>query len=148
MMVADELDPVEPENPGTHLPMIGSIQSRQDGTYVITYGDYPFHATQAETPDIYARVLAEIHNGAPVSAYIEPEILKPDPLAAAIDEYNRLRGVADFVMAPLQDAVDEGIAAESEVALLSAWKQYRIALSRVHEQEGYPLTVNWPDVPV
>ncbi|EFB3321859.1 tail fiber assembly protein [Escherichia coli] len=34
-------------------------------------------------------------------------------------------------MAPLQDAVDLGIATEEESSLLAAWKKYRVLLNRV-----------------
>lgn len=133
--------------PGAHPPLIENIQRRSDGTYVIAYGGYPYHATQTETPDIYERVLAEIQGGAPVTEYIEATMPKPDPLGVAIEEYNRLRATADFVIAPLQDAVDEGEATDTEAALLKVWKKYRIALSRVSDQDGYPLTVVWPARP-
>ena len=147
MMDAEDISLVATESLDTHLPAIGSIQRRQDGTYVIAYGGYPFHATLAETPDIYERVMAEIKNGAPVTKYVEPEISKPDPLAMALEEYGRLRNVADFVIAPLQDAVDDGEATEAEAASLKAWRKYRIALSRVSDQEGYPQSITWPVAP-
>lgn len=130
-----------------YLPEIENIQRRADGTYVVTYGGVPYHATEAVTPDVYDRVLAMIEGGAVVADYAEPEISKPDPLAEAATEYNRLRGIADFVMAPLQDAVDMKKATEADVVLLSAWKDYRIALSRVSEQSAYPEKIEWPTPP-
>jgi hypothetical protein len=147
MMSAKVSDAIEMGNPGTYLPVIEHIQRRSDGTYVITYGGAPYHATEDVTPDVYDRVIDEIEGGAIVTDYVESEAPKPDPLADAIAEYNRLRGMADFEIAPLQDALDVGGATESGVALLSAWKRYRVALSRVHEQDGYPLAVNWPPAP-
>ena len=69
-------------------------------------------------------------------------------LAAVVAESSRHRAIADAAIAPLQDAVDIDEAAESEVALLKAWKKYRVALSRLPEQPGYPITIDWPAVPV
>lgn len=58
----------------------------------------------------------------------------------------RLR-IAATLMAPLQDAHDIGVATEEEEALLLKWKQYRVALSRVDQQAGYPADMVWPEVP-
>ncbi|MDD1979272.1 tail fiber assembly protein [Pseudomonas putida] len=57
------------------------------------------------------------------------------------------RDVADDAIAPLQDAVDLEEATETEVAVLKAWKKYRIALIRVPDQPGYPGTIDWPAPP-
>jgi len=69
-------------------------------------------------------------------------------LAAVAGESSRRRAIADATIAPLQDAVDIDEATESEVALLKAWKRYRVALSRLPEQSGYPITIDWPAIPV
>lgn len=58
----------------------------------------------------------------------------------------RLRAAA-FSIAPLQDASDLGVATEAEANQLLSWKQYRVALIRITEQEGYPGVVAWPDPP-
>jgi hypothetical protein len=70
-----------------------------------------------------------------------------NPLEVAQSEIARLRATADFALAPLQDAVDIDEATESEVALLKAWKKYRVALNRLPEQAGYPNTIDWPAAP-
>ncbi|WP_288855780.1 tail fiber assembly protein [uncultured Pseudomonas sp.] len=70
-----------------------------------------------------------------------------DPLESAQAEIIRLRAVADYAVAPLQDAVDVDEATEAEVASLKAWKKYRVALSRVPDQEQYPDAVEWPIAP-
>lgn len=57
------------------------------------------------------------------------------------------RAVADAAIAPLQDAVELEEATEAEAALLKEWKRYRVALSRVPEQEGYPNDIGWPALP-
>lgn len=70
-----------------------------------------------------------------------------DPLDEAQAEITRLRAVADYAIAPLQDAVDVDEATEQDLVVLKAWKKYRVALSRVPEQEGYPTVIEWPIVP-
>jgi Caudovirales tail fibre assembly protein, lambda gpK len=59
---------------------------------------------------------------------------------------NLLAGAA-LRMAPLQDAVDLGDASAAEEAALKAWKQYRVALSRIEQQSGFPGSVAWPKAP-
>lgn len=70
-----------------------------------------------------------------------------DPLELARSEIARLRSAADYAVAPLQDAVDGDEATEAELATLKVWKKYRVALSRVPEQEGYPTVIEWPIAP-
>ena len=70
-----------------------------------------------------------------------------DPLEAAQAEIIRLRAIADYAVAPLQDAVDVDEATDAEVAQLKGWKKYRVALSRVPEQEQYPDGIEWPAFP-
>ncbi|MDD1979627.1 tail fiber assembly protein [Pseudomonas putida] len=68
-------------------------------------------------------------------------------LAQVAAEAAARRDVADDAIAPLQDAVDLEEATETEVAVLKAWKKYRIALIRVPDQPGYPDTIDWPAPP-
>ena len=135
---------LEPINPV--LPVLGDIKRRPDGSFLVLCNGYPFHATKADTPEVYKQVLAEIDAGAQVEAYIEPEPAKPTPAEAVAAEYNRLRAVADFIIAPLQDAVDIDDATQEDIDRLKAWKQYRVDLSRVTDQPSYPEVV-WPKVP-
>lgn len=71
-------------------------------------------------------------------------------VAAANDAQGRrdmlLREAATRI-APLQDAVDLGIATEHEAEQLHLWKLYRVQLSRIEQQEGFPLAVDWPSTP-
>lgn len=62
-------------------------------------------------------------------------------------EISRRRAIADYAVAPLQDAMDIDEATEEEIGLLRAWKKYRVALSRMPEQAGYPITIDWPIAP-
>lgn len=58
-----------------------------------------------------------------------------------------LRSVALAAIAPLQYAVDLGIAEEAESAQLNEWKKYVVDLSRIDKQPGWPAEVTWPNSP-
>lgn len=75
---------------------------------------------------------------------VEPE---PDPLAVAQSIQAQLRAQAEYAIAPLQDAVDIDEASAAEIDELKAWKKYRVALSKIAEQPGYPITIEWPAAP-
>lgn len=68
-------------------------------------------------------------------------------LATVVSEQAQRRAVADAAIAPLQDAGELGEATEAEAALLIDWKRYRVALSRLADQEGYPNDIDWPAPP-
>jgi hypothetical protein len=80
---------------------------------------------------------------------VVPELTAPeaDPLELAQAEIIHLRAIADYAIAPLQDAVDVDEATDADLAALKSWKKYRVALSRVIEQPQYPDAIEWPVVP-
>ncbi|WBM73007.1 tail fiber assembly protein (plasmid) [Buttiauxella sp. WJP83] len=53
--------------------------------------------------------------------------------------------VAGDAISPLQDAVDLDIATDIEIAMLNAWKKYRVLLNRV-DTETAP-DISWPNEP-
>lgn len=75
----------------------------------------------------------------------------PAPPALTIDQVKAMRdgflAEATLRINPLQDAVDLEEATAEEVALLKKWKQYRVALSRIELQAGFPAAVDWPVAP-
>lgn len=50
-------------------------------------------------------------------------------------------------ISPLQDAVDLDDASEKDIADLKAWKQYRVAISRLSAAPGFPDVIEWPTAP-
>lgn len=68
-------------------------------------------------------------------------------LTTVVADIAQRRAVADAAIAPLQDAVELDEATEAEAALLIDWKRYRVALSRLADQEGYPNDIDWPAPP-
>ncbi|MEM6050537.1 tail fiber assembly protein [Erwinia sp. P7711] len=75
---------------------------------------------------------------------------EPDPnpkslIETADYEKSRLRSIADYKIAPLEDAVDLGMATDDEKSLLTSWKKYRVNLSRIDTSAAPDLT--WPEQP-
>ncbi len=60
---------------------------------------------------------------------------------------NDLLASAGLNIAPLQDSVDLGKASAADISKLKLWKQYRIDVSKVEEQSGFPERIDWPVAP-
>lgn len=69
-------------------------------------------------------------------------------MTAAGHKQIELKAIADAAIQPLQDKFDVDDIEPEEKALLIAWKKFRIALTKVETQPGYPLNVDWPVQPV
>lgn len=90
------------------------------------------------------KVITTATNGQPKLAR-PPAPTKNEQIAQAEDEKNVLRANADYVIQPLQDADELGIATNDEKTLLNQWKAYRVALSRVDTSNAPDIT--WPEKP-
>lgn len=70
--------------------------------------------------------------------------------AAAVQEAEekktRLLNTAAAKIAPLQDAIDTGMASDDESALLTAWKTYRVLLNRIDTSKAPD--IEWPVAPL
>ena len=82
-----------------------------------------------------------------VTAEMKAEAAGAHLLSAVIADAAQRRASADAAIAPLQDAVDLDMATNEEAALLTGWKRYRVLLSRLPDQEGYPAEIDWPAPP-
>lgn len=92
------------------------------------------------------KVIVPGDDGYPILQDPPPETTEQLAANAYAGRDERLR-IAAVRIAPLQDAVDLGMATEEEAASLLAWKQYRVALNRIQLQEGFPHTFTWPVSP-
>ncbi|WP_339548342.1 tail fiber assembly protein [Pseudomonas sp. RA_35y_Pfl2_P32] len=112
-----------------------------------TLGDIPFTASPDDTtsygPEIYERVVAGEFGE--IAAYAPPADIALLPAASA--QLKRLMQDAGLAAAPLQDAVDLDLATAQQVEQLALWKLYRIELSEVPQQAGWPRTIEWPIKP-
>ncbi|WP_272680917.1 tail fiber assembly protein [Providencia sp. PROV129] len=73
-----------------------------------------------------------------------PPPSKEQLIAEAKYQKQVLLNEATAAIAPLQDAVDLGIATDEERAQLRAWKEYRVQVNRV--DVGLGMNVNWPEM--
>ena len=77
---------------------------------------------------------------------IEPrEVTQKEFIATATKEKTQLMQVAANKMAPLQDAVELGIATDNEIEQLDAWKAYRVSLNRIDVTQAPD--IEWPIEP-
>ena len=80
-------------------------------------------------------------NGYPVLVDVAPATAEQLKVIAS-REKERLMALATVAIAPLQDAVELGIATEEETAALTEWKKYRVMLMRVDTSNP-----DWPTPP-
>lgn len=83
--------------------------------------------------------------GMPIS--YEPEMTQEQVKSLVDSKISRLLLEASTKIAPLQDAVDLGMATDAETASLTAWKTYRVLVNRVPTQPGFPTAIDWPSMP-
>jgi len=118
--------------------MIVSVRLDETGTKVISVFGGP------QDPDVYTN-LAELEDDD--QRYLDFMSPPPDYLALALSERDQRLAEATIRIAPLQDAVDLEEATTEEVAMLKKWKKYRVELSRIEQQPGFPADVAWPVIP-
>lgn len=92
------------------------------------------------------KVITGDKKGYPVLADPPPPS-KEELAEIALGQRDRVLATAALRIAPLQDAVDLDDASDEEVAALKKWKQYRVALNRLQDQEKFPSEINWPVAP-
>lgn len=108
--------------------------------------EVPFtaHAQDCEVHgrELYYRAVYEEFG--PVAEFVPPVIDPAVVLARNVQLRDDLMATAAQAVAPLQDAVDLGVASQDEQARLLAWKTYRIALNRLDLSKQ---PVSWPILP-
>ncbi|EPV0627133.1 TPA: tail fiber assembly protein [Citrobacter koseri] len=68
-----------------------------------------------------------------------------DEAAEAESKKAELRLIADTAIAPLEDAVELGIATDGEQTRLSEWRKFRVMLNRVNTSQAPD--ISWPVLP-
>ncbi len=84
------------------------------------------------------------YDGSTFAPYSPPPLTSDQIVAINTATRNQLLAAAALAMAPLQDAVDLGEATPEETALLTKWKQFRVAVNRVVLTTLNP---TWPTPP-
>ncbi|EKH6495420.1 tail fiber assembly protein [Providencia rettgeri] len=80
-----------------------------------------------------------------VNAYLNPPVSKEQLISEAEQKKQSLLVEANNAIAPLQDAVDLGMATDEEKSQLTAWKTYRVLLNRV--DTSLAPDIDWPEKP-
>ncbi|MEQ4659638.1 tail fiber assembly protein [Providencia manganoxydans] len=80
-----------------------------------------------------------------VDAYLNPPVSRDQLIAEAEQQKQSLLAEANNAIAPLQDAVELGMATEDEAAALQEWKKYRVLLNRV--DISMAPDIDWPEKP-
>jgi len=68
-----------------------------------------------------------------------------DEAAEAESKKAELRLIADTAIAPLEDAVELGIATDGEQVRLNEWRKFRVMLNRVNTSQAPD--ISWPELP-
>ncbi|EDW1853912.1 tail fiber assembly protein [Salmonella enterica subsp. diarizonae] len=103
--------------------------------YISAPGPLPENATSVSPDGKYQKWDGE--------AWVKDEAAEAaERLREADETKNRLLQMASGKIAPLQDAVDLGIATDDEKARLDEWKKYRVRVNRVDT-----LKPVWPEIP-
>ncbi|WP_208951211.1 tail fiber assembly protein [Rahnella sp. ChDrAdgB13] len=90
------------------------------------------------------KIITADSNGKPVLSD-PPAPTQEELIAQATTQRDSLMAIATSAIAPLQDAVDIDEATDEEIALLKAWKKYRVALSRLDLSTAPD--IEWPTQP-
>ncbi|WP_308823559.1 tail fiber assembly protein [Sodalis praecaptivus] len=81
-------------------------------------------------------------NGSDAPYLSDPKI---DHVLEARNKRAELMAAANVQVAPLQDAVDLGIATEKEIAAYNKWRKYRVTLMRI--DTSVAPNIVWPKPP-
>lgn len=99
-----------------------------------------------DDPEAHGR---ELYSRAVFGEFGPIEVVTQPPPSEA-EQRARLDGKlkqATLAMAPLEDADKLGIISDTEREQLTAWQQYRVALYRLPQSEGWPTSIIWPEMP-
>lgn len=112
------------------------------------YPSLPGDLVDVSTEQYQALQLAQSRDGLRIGAGANGFPAALEKLPPTLEELKQTRDVllqlATLRVAPLQDAVDLGIATPEEESALHSWKQYRVTLNRLDLTSS---TITWPAPP-
>ncbi|HBU6200839.1 TPA: tail fiber assembly protein [Citrobacter freundii] len=115
---------------------------------------YSIHTGEATTINQLGALPDDVVSIAPEGHFVkwdgkkwvhDTEAEKVAQVTQATQQKDGLLSLAASKIGPLQDAVDLGIATDSETALLLAWKKHRVLINRINPADAPD--INWPEVP-
>lgn len=86
--------------------MISGITKKIDGSFIVQFNGLPYHATEAETPEVFALVQEAILAGEPVNNFIAPP-MTPEQQREAW-KWTRDTAVANIVVTTTSGRVFDG----------------------------------------
>lgn len=78
---------------------------------------------------------------------IDPTLQTNSQATAAQAQVAQLMTQASLITSGLSDAFIAGILSDADQARYKAWAAYKLALTQVSQQTGYPATIVWPTAP-
>jgi hypothetical protein len=125
---------------------IEDIYLKKDGSYLVTLDGYPYHVTEAETPDVYHAVRSLIDSGEQCQAHIDPVISDAEAQANERmwrdSEIQRISWVRDRHRDQLDMGLETTLSTEQFKELLN----YTQALRDWPQAESFPLIAKRPVV--
>jgi hypothetical protein len=123
---------------------IEDIYLKSDGSYLVTLDGYPYHATEAETPEVYYAVRSLIDSGVQCQAYTPP--VTSD---AEIQRNERLWRDAEiqrvsWLRERHRDQLDMGLKTALSSEQFSALLDYIQALRDWPQVDSFPATAKRP----
>jgi len=142
----DVFDPADPPRAEVTNPDGVVIEPAYSGT-LLHAADDEVPIEERFTPEFVATLREYDPIAEPNPPELQPPPVPPVTAAQALATRDALKAYATSMIDPLADAVEMDEATPAEVAALKAWKQYRLALSRIEQQPGFPASVEWPVAP-
>ncbi|UPG89259.1 tail fiber assembly protein [Luteibacter aegosomaticola] len=135
-VVQEIIPPVEADD-GTYIPL--------DQRFTPEFCAMCVDITDIEPQPVAGDVASKGDGGAwSFAPYVPPAPTQEQILSANTAMRNQLLAAAALAIAPLQDAVDLDEATAQETALLTQWKQFRVAVNRIDITKANP---DWPAPP-
>ena len=107
---------------------------------------WSFLATPDDVEPHGRAIYAECDSGrwGPVPDYYPTDA---ELIAAAVERISTGLRIATTAITRYQDRIDIDDATQVDIALLKAWKTYRVGLNRLPDQPDYPHRLTWPVCP-
>lgn len=107
---------------------------------------WSFLATPNDVEPHGRAIYAECDSGrwGPVPDYYPSDA---ELIAAAVERISTGLRIATTAITRYQDRIDIDDATQVDIALLKAWKIYRVGLNRIVDQPDYPHRLTWPVPP-
>ena len=143
-------EPVELEHPFAVIDVRNPMRKPSGIICEVKFSSKDNYLTFLATPDDVEvhgqRIYRDCEQGlwGDVPDYVPSE---EELLFEALSKRSDALSEAGTKISDYQDLIDIDEATDADVAMQKEWKKYRIAVTRVPDQSGYPGTIDWPTMP-